>query len=431
LIVPSIDLMGGRAVQLVGGETLAIDAGDPRPIAERFAVAGEIAVIDLDAARGEGSNRGMIEELCRLAPCRVGGGIRDVDAALRWLDAGARKVILGTAARPDVLSALPPERVIAALDARDGDVVTHGWRTGTGTTIQQRMAELHALVGGFLVTFVELEGRMGGTNAALAEELRALCGVGRTLTIAGGVTTAADVATLDRLGCDAQVGMALYSGRMDLGDAVAAPLRTDRPDGLWPTVVCDEGGVALGLVYSSAESIRQAVRTRRGVYYSRSRGGLWEKGATSGATQELLRVDVDCDRDTLRFTVRQRGTGFCHNGTASCWGPSAGVRAAEDRVATSGARAHPASYTARLLQEPGLLGAKLREEADELARAQHASEVTHEAADLMYFTLVAMHRAGVRLADVAQELDRRGLKVSRRPGDAKPGFKRDANGGQR
>jgi phosphoribosyl-ATP pyrophosphohydrolase len=418
MIVPSIDLMNGRAVQLVGGRTLELDAGDPRPIAERFALAGEVAVVDLDAALGTGSNAALIYELLSIAPCRVGGGIRTAEQALAWLDAGATKVVLGTAAAPELLAKLPPERVIAALDAVDGEVVVEGWRRGTGCGIVARMRELAGLVGGFLVTFVEREGRLSGTRLAAAPELVQAAGAAR-VTIAGGITTAEEVAAVDRLGADAQVGMALYKEVLDFGDALAAPLVTDRTDGLWPTVVVDELGVALGLAYSSSESLRHAVRNRRGVYHSRVRG-LWVKGETSGATQELLRVEADCDRDTLRFTVRQRGSGFCHHGTRTCWGPDHGVAALARRLADRLNNAPPGSYTQRLLTDPGLLRAKLEEEAGELAAATNANEVTAEAADLLYFTLVAMTRSGVSLADVAAELDRRASKITRRAGDAKP-----------
>jgi phosphoribosyl-ATP pyrophosphohydrolase len=239
------------------------------------------------------------------------------------------------------------------------------------------------------------------------------------VTIAGGVTTADDVARLDELGADAQVGMALYTGRLDLADAIAAPLRSDRPDGLWPTVVVDEAGVALGLTYSSPQSLREAVRTRRGVYHSRRRG-VWVKGETSGCTQELLRIDLDCDRDALRFTVRQSGEGFCHRGAATCWGEVRGPGALAERIRGQASRNAPGSYSTRLLQSPDLLRAKLVEEAGELAEASTKGDVVAEAADLMYFTLVAMQRAGASLAEVAAELDRRALRVTRRPGDAKP-----------
>src|SRR5205823_13620123 len=175
----------------------------------------------------------------------------------------------------------------------------------TGRTVAERIAELRPFVGGFLITSIEREGRMGGIDRDRAAELVRLAGNAR-VTIAGGVTAPDDVAYLDKIGADAQVGMALYSGRLNLGDTIAAPLVSDRPDGLWPTVVIDEQGVALGLAWSNLESLREAVRSRRGVYHSRARG-LWIKGETSGATQELLRVDLDCDRDCLRFTVRQAG----------------------------------------------------------------------------------------------------------------------------
>jgi phosphoribosyl-ATP pyrophosphohydrolase/phosphoribosyl-AMP cyclohydrolase len=412
MIVPSIDLQGGNAVQLIGGEEKALDAGDPRPLARQYGRAGEIAVVDLDAALGRGSNAVTIEDLLGLAPCRVGGGVRDVDAAIGWLDRGAVKVVLGTAARPEVLSRLPRERVIAALDARHGEVVVEGWQKGTGTGVLERIAALRELVGGFLVTFVEREGRLQGTDLEFARRIREAAGDAE-VTIAGGITTAEEVAALDRLGCDAQVGMALYTGRLPLAEGFAAALTSDRQDGLWPTVVVDERGIALGLAYSSLDSLRAALEQGRGVYHSRSRG-LWVKGESSGALQEFLRVDADCDRDTLRFMVRQEPPGFCHQGTRTCFGPEHGLGALARRLAERRREAPEGSYTARLLRDPDLLGAKLREEADELARADTRPEVVHEAADVLYFTLTALARHGVELAEVEAALDRRAGKVTRR-----------------
>ncbi len=414
MIVPSIDLMDGQAVQLVGGRDKALEAGDPMAIAERFAVVGEIAFIDLDAALGRGSNRNSVLELIRHYPCRVGGGIRTVDDALEWLDAGASKVILGTAATPEILAALPRHRVLAALDGVDGEVVVRGWTERTGASVVDRLEELKDLVDGFLVTFVEREGRLGGVDLEAARRVVEAAGTTR-VTVAGGVTTAEEVAELDRLGADAQVGMAIYTGRLDLGDAFAAPLVSDRADGLWPTVVCDEHGCALGLVYSSAESLREAVAERRGVYWSRSRSELWRKGETSGAVQELLRVEADCDRDALRFTVRQRGS-FCHRDTRSCWGADRGLGELERRLIDRLAHAEPGSYTARLAHDPELLAAKLVEEANELAEAVTDAELVWEAADVVYFTLARLAANGTRLEDVTRELDRRALSVRRRDG---------------
>jgi phosphoribosyl-ATP pyrophosphohydrolase/phosphoribosyl-AMP cyclohydrolase len=418
MIVPSIDLQGGQTVQLIGGEALAIEAGDPRPIAARFARVGEIAVIDLDAALGRGSNAPLIADLCARHDCRVGGGIRDEATARRWLDAGAARIILGTAATPELLGRLPRERLVAALDARDGEVVTHGWTTRTGARIDDRIRELSPYVAGFLITFVEKEGRLGGTAMDRVRPLIEAAGASR-ITFAGGVTTADEVAELDHLGADAQVGMALYTGRLALADAFAAPLTSDRADGLWATVVADERGQALGLCWSNRESLTRAVETGRGVYWSRRRG-LWEKGLESGHVQELVRVELDCDRDALRFTVRQHGPGFCHLGCATCWGPARGVDALAATLAERVRTAPAGSYSRRLLDDPALLRAKLVEEAGELADATDPDHVVAEAADNLYFLMVALARAGRSFADVEAVLDRRARVLTRRPGNAKP-----------
>lgn len=417
MIIPSIDIQAGTTVQLIGGERLAIDAGDPLDRVEAFGRVGEVAVIDLDAAKGEGDNRSTIETLCDRARCRVGGGIRDYQSARRWLDRGAAKIIVGTAASPDLLRKLPRERVIVALDTRDGDVVTHGWRVGSGTTIEDRLHELAPHAGGFLFTSVEREGRLRGCDLDRAKELIRGCGEARA-TIAGGITTAEEIAELDRLGGDAQVGMALYTDRLTLAEAFAAPLRSDRPDGLWPTLVADEGERLLGLAWSSRQSLQEALTSGTGVYQSRRRG-IWRKGETSGSTQSLLRVDLDCDRDAIRFTVKQAGSGFCHRNTRTCFGESRGIAALAERLLERQARPPIGSYTARLLADPALLASKLAEEALELGEARDKSDVVHEAADLLYFTSVAMARSGVSLADVEECLDRRALKIIRRPGDAK------------
>ena len=277
----------------------------------------------------------------------------------------------------------------------------------------ERIDALKAHVGGFLVTFVEREGRMQGTDLAFAKAIVAAAAPARA-TIAGGVAGLDELAELDRLGADAQVGMALYSGRMDLGDAIAAPLVSDRPDGLFPTVVADQAGVALGLVYSSADSIRHAVAERRGIYWSRSRQGLWRKGESSGDVQELLRVTPDCDRDAVRFTVRQAGSGFCHLGTRTCFGPDAGLGALSRLLLERRDHAPDGSYTKRLFDDPDLLAAKLREECDELTQARDLEHVVHEAADVVYFTLARLAKEGLSIDDVAAHLARRGRRVTRR-----------------
>ena len=432
MIVPSIDIMGGRAVQLRRGKDFVLDGGDPVERLEEFSIAGEVAVVDLDAALGRGggggSNAKLIGDLVRRAPCRVGGGIRDLDSARRWLDAGAVQVMIGTAATPEFCGALPRERVIAAVDAERGEIVVDGWRTKTRVPVLERVRQLAPVVGGFLLTQVEKEGEMGGFDVATVEGAVRVA-AGARVTAAGGITTAKEVAQLDDIGADAQVGMALYTGRLSLGDAIGAPLASSPPGPLsrsgegerrenpeiWPTVVCDEAGRTLGLVWSTRESLARAVAERRGIYWSRSRQSLWVKGETSGNTQQLVRVDLDCDRDALRFTVRQAGTGFCHLHRRSCWPSEFDLSDLERTLAARIARPVAGSGTAQLLADPALLAAKLREEANELARAASSEDVVRETADVLYMALVALARGGGTLADVRAELARRHRAVSRRP----------------
>jgi phosphoribosyl-ATP pyrophosphohydrolase len=410
MIIPSIDILGGSAVQLVGGEQQVIDAGDPRAVLDQFSIVGEVAVVDIDAARGEGDNGELISELCRRAPIRVGGGVRTATRALEWLDRGAEKVVVGTAASEEMLSELPSARVIVALDAKHGEVMTHGWRQGSGRDLLQSIDRFRDLCGGFLVTFVEREGRLGGTDLEMATRVVERAGETR-VTIAGGITTPEEIGELEAIGAEAQVGMALYTGQLALPDALIAVLHSDRSDGLWPTIVVDNRGVALGLAWSSAASLRQAIESRRGTYQSRSRG-LWVKGETSGAFQELIRVDVDCDRDALRFTVHQK-EGFCHTGTRSCWGEDRGLGRLGRRLEDIAARRPIGSNTVRLMDDPDLLARKLTEELGELLEPD--SDVVAEAADLLYFTLVKSVSAGVSLEEIESVLDGRERRVSRRP----------------
>ncbi len=412
MIIPSIDLQQGHAVQLIGGEERALDAGDPRPLARRFGRVGEIAVIDLDAALGQGDNQSTIDDLLKMTACRVGGGIRSVDAAIDWLDKGAAKIILGTAARPEILQKLPPERVIVALDAKHGEVVVEGWQKATGRGVIERIRELRGLAQNFMVTFVEREGRLGGTDLSFAKEIKEAAGEAN-ITIAGGVTTPDEVADLDRLGCDAQIGMALYTGQLGLAEAFAAPLKSDRPDGLWSTVVVDERGIALGFCYSDLASVTAALERGLGIYHSRRRG-LWVKGESSGATQELLDIVPDCDRDCLRFRVRQVDPGFCHLNKRSCWGEDRGIAQLVRRLEARRKKAPAGSYTARLFDDEELLGDKIREEADELATAPDRENAVHEAADLLFFMLTSLAARGIDLHEVETMLDQRALKVTRR-----------------
>ncbi|ROW14256.1 hypothetical protein VPNG_04231 [Cytospora leucostoma] len=207
------------------------------------------------------------------------------------------------------------------------------------------------------------------------------------------------------------------SGKLSVAKILSSTWSSDRADKLIPTVVTDENGIALGLVYSSEESVGEALRTQTGVYQSRKRG-LWYKGATSGDTQELVRISLDCDNDALKFVVRQTG-GFCHLAQFGCFGDLKGIPKLEQTLKSRKATAPEGSYTARLFNDEKLLRAKIMEEAEELCDAKTPQEVAFEAADLIYFALTKAVSAGVSIADIEASLDAKSWKVKRRQGDAK------------
>ncbi|MBI5486720.1 MAG: phosphoribosyl-ATP diphosphatase [Deltaproteobacteria bacterium] len=406
MIVPSIDLMGGRAVQLRRGRKKVLERRDVLGLARRFRTYGPIAVIDLDAALGKGDNLELIRRICAEAECRVGGGIRTVERAREVLAAGAAQLVIGTKAERGFLQQLPKDRVIVAVDAVRGKVVDRGWRRRTRVAPEVRARELSPYCAGFLFTVVEREGGLAGTDLDAIRRVRAATDL--PLTAAGGITTEEELLRLDRLGIDAQVGMAIYTGKLDLPRAFAGLIDFGKdPRGLVPTVVVDERGNVLTLAYSSRRSLVRALRSRRGVYESRSRGKIWIKGETSGHVQELRRVEADCDRDALVFVVRQTGVA-CHTGNYSCFGTGRQrfeLGALHDTLRARIAEGGEGSYTARLAANPRLLRRKVMEEAYELVEAVTGEERVHEAADLVYHALALLAVEGVGWEDVLRTLE--------------------------
>lgn len=418
MIIPSIDLVNGKAVQMVAGKAVGGDAKDPTPLVDKYSITGNVTLIDMDAALGKGDNAALIRELVQKYPCRVGGGIRTVEEAIAWLDAGADKVIIGSAASKSLLAELPRDRVVAAIDVRDGEVLVNGCGESTGQSALERIAALKDVAGEILVIQVEREGSEGGIDMDFVKQVKEAAGKGVAVTVGGGISTPEEIAAIDKLGIDAQVGMALHTGKLSLADGLIAPIKTDRPDGLWATLVCDDMGQCLGLVYSDLESVREAVKRKKGAYHSRSRG-LWVKGLTSGNMQELVEIKLDCDRDAMRFIVKQGGEGFCHNHTWTCFGEDAGIGRLFRTLESRKESAPEGSYTKRLFDDPALLKAKIVEEAGELAAASDRASVIEEAADVVYFAAAALVSAGADISDLEQALHLRSKRITRRGGDPK------------
>jgi phosphoribosylformimino-5-aminoimidazole carboxamide ribotide isomerase len=223
VIIPCIDLMGGKVVQLVQGREKALEGGTPLEMIERFAVFPEIQVIDLDAAMGKGSNDDVVELIASRATARVGGGVRSAERARGLIRQGAHRVIVGTAAfQRDLLQqiadAVGPERLIIALDSKDGKVVVKGWQEATEFAAEEVIEQFEPYCSGFLCTYVDKEGLMQGTDLDWFRRLRAC--TKHELTAAGGITTLEEIRELEKLGIHAALGMAIYTGRLSLDELV-------------------------------------------------------------------------------------------------------------------------------------------------------------------------------------------------------------------
>ena len=224
MLIPSIDLKGGKVVQLVQGDRVAIESTDVFRWVRRFQHFPVVQLIDLDAAMSSGNNDDLVRRVSAKLACRVGGGIRSVERARQVIDAGAKKIILSSALFKEghvdvsfagkVCDAVGRERVIAAVDTRGGRLVIHGWRTTLGMTPIEAMKALEPYCDEFLYTDVDHEGLMQGMDMAAVEAIRSA--TGRRLSAAGGITTQAEVDDLEAKGIDAVVGMAIYTGTMQL-----------------------------------------------------------------------------------------------------------------------------------------------------------------------------------------------------------------------
>jgi phosphoribosylformimino-5-aminoimidazole carboxamide ribotide isomerase len=229
LIIPCIDLMDGKVVQLVQGREKALEVESAEEMLERFAAFPQIQVIDLDAAIGKGANDGLVSMLASRATIRAGGGVRTVERGRALIQQGAFRVIVGTSAfgtggvnhafLSDLANALGRERIVIALDSKGGHIVVKGWREATGFTAEKVIGELEPYCSGFLCTYVDKEGMMQGTDLDWFARLRAATKL--EITAAGGITTLDDIRALDEMRIHSAVGMAIYTGKLQLAELAA------------------------------------------------------------------------------------------------------------------------------------------------------------------------------------------------------------------
>jgi phosphoribosyl-ATP pyrophosphohydrolase/phosphoribosyl-AMP cyclohydrolase len=428
MVIASIDLKDGKVVQLKNGKDLVLERDDPDYLIEEFSRYGETAIIDLDAAlgnttpKGQTANTDTLKRLLRKGTVRVGGGIRDVKKAKELISLGAEKVIVGSAAfntthEPDILNtafldelvaAIGRQRIIISVDAVNGTIAVKGWTESAGIPLLEGAKAAEKYASELLFTCVEREGCMQGTDMNLVRQLREA--VSCRLVVAGGVSTLEEIAELEKLGCDVQLGMALYTGKVALKDAFIECLNWQKVD-LIPVIAQSTAGEVLMMGYANRDAFRKTFDTGKLTFWSRTRNVLWTKGEHSGNFLKVIRLRVDCDRDTVLATVEPQGP-VCHTGSWTCFGAEADARSTLERlygtIRERFANPRPGSYTATL--DDARVREKIEEEAGELTEADGRDEVIWECADLLYFVSVLMYKEGVSLQDILGELDRRHKK---------------------
>ncbi len=234
MLIPSIDLMGGKIVQLVQGERKALEFEDFEEWIARFSSFPLVQLIDLDAAFGTGHNRDLVRQFAHRLPCQVGGGIRSIQAAGEMLATGAKRVIVGSSlirnGQPDpvfaeeVARATCPHKLVFAIDSKGGRVAIRGWRELTPITPLEMITALEPWCSAFLYTHIDTEGLMQGIPLDTVSQLRG--STKKQLIVAGGIVSSEQIDQLDALRIDAVVGMAVYTGRLKLGSAAQIPYRS-------------------------------------------------------------------------------------------------------------------------------------------------------------------------------------------------------------
>ena len=440
MVISSIDLKNGKVVQLKNGKELVLERDDADALIKEFDRYGEVAVIDLDAAlgnvvqegklRGTTANTNLLKSLLRKGNVRVGGGIRDVKKAKELISLGAEKVIIGSAAwataeqkasgeilnRPfldELTAAIGRQRIIISVDAINGEIAVKGWTETAGIPLLDGAKAAEQYASELLFTCVEKEGCMQGTDIEAAKKLREA--VKCRIVVAGGVSTLQEVVALEKLGCDVQLGMALYTEKVSLKESFIECLNWEKAQetsaGLIPVIAQSTSGEVLMMGYANREAFNKTFSCGKLTFWSRTRNVLWTKGESSGNYLEVIRLRADCDRDTILATVIPHGP-VCHTGSWTCFNAEADASSTMERLydVLKGRleNPQPGSYTASL--DDKRVREKIEEEAEEVTEAEGKEEVIWECADFLYFLNVLMCKENVTWKDVLDELDRRHKK---------------------
>ena len=429
MVIASIDMKDGHVVQLKNGKELVLQRDDADALISDFNRYGEVAIIDLDQAlrntdeKGNTKNTELLKSILRKGNVRVGGGIRDVKKARELISLGAEKVIVGSAAwnpspkagesvlneafLQELCDSIGKQRVIISVDAIHGKIAVKGWTETVDIPLVEGAKQAEKYCSELLFTCVEKEGCMEGTDMEAVKALRSA--VKCRVVAAGGVNSLEQIVELEKMGCDVQLGMALYTGVVNLKDAFVSCLNYEKTGGLIPVIAQSPAGEVLMMGYANKEAFEKSFETGRLTFFSRTKNRLWTKGEESHHYLDLIKMRVDCDRDTVLATVFPNG-GVCHTGSYTCFGAEPDAKSNLERlyavIAERFANPRPGSYTATL--DAKRVRQKVMEEAEELTdEAETKEDVIWEAADLIYFMSVLMYKEGVTWQDVYDELDKR------------------------
>lgn len=430
MVISSIDMKDGHVVQLKNGKDLVLQRDDADALINDFNKYGEVAIIDLDAAmrhtdeKGNTANTKLLKSLLRKANVRVGGGIRDVKKARELISLGAEKVIIGSAAwnaerksesdpilnvefLEELNKTIGKQRVIISVDAINGMIALKGWTETANIKMIDGAKEAEKYASELLFTCVEKEGCMQGTDMGMVKKLRDA--VKCRVVAAGGVNSLEQIVELERMGCDVQLGMALYTGKVGLKESFINCLDWEKVNGMVPVIAQSTSGEVLMMGYSNKEALEKTFDTEKLTFFSRTRNTLWTKGETSGNFLKVVKLRADCDRDTILATVEPHGP-TCHTGSWNCFSSEAIAKSNMERlyevISERFANPRPGSYTATLNDKR--VREKIMEEAEELTDdAETKEDFIWETADLLYFMSVLLYKEGVNWQDIYNELDRR------------------------
>ncbi|MFI3257293.1 MAG: bifunctional phosphoribosyl-AMP cyclohydrolase/phosphoribosyl-ATP diphosphatase HisIE [Spirochaetales bacterium] len=433
MVIASIDLKGGKVVQLKNGKETVLERDDADSLLAEFNKVAEVAVIDLDGAlehviregdkKGQTSNTEILKSLLRKGNVRVGGGIRTVKKAKELISLGAEKVIIGSSAFEngqvninflrDLEAEIGKQRIIVAVDSLNGIITVRGWTESTGIPLVEGAKIVEKYASELLFTCVEKEGCMQGIDMDQVRSIREA--ITCRLVAAGGVSSLDEIIALQNMNVDVQLGMALYTQKVSLQESFIRCLNWKKADensnGLIPVIAQSVAGEVLMTGFANTEAFEKTLSCGNLTFWSRTRNTLWTKGETSGNTLSVVKLRADCDRDTVLATVIPTGS-TCHTGSWTCFtsesNASSNLNRLESIIAQRFANPTPGSYTATL--DATRVREKIVEESEELTEADTKADVVWEVSDLIYFVSVLMHQEGVTWQDIYDELDRRHKK---------------------